>query len=151
MAEFVSLAARLLAAPAPSVLPEPEEAPVESHAGCALDELALARCAALEAYERAVPRLLAALADAVLGRELALAPCDLSRIAGLVRSRFESEEPVALWVAPADAGRVTSDLPVRGDPALGPGDLVLEVRDGELESRFAFRLASALAATRASV
>jgi hypothetical protein len=149
VAEFVSLAARLLAPP--SLPPEPEKVPVESHAGCALDVLALARCAALEAYERAVPRLLAALADVVLGRELALAPCDLSRLAALVRSRFESEEPVALWVAPGDQGRVTSDLPVRTDPALGAGDLVLEVRDGELESRFTLRLASALAATRAAV
>jgi len=151
VAEFVSLAARLATAVANAPL-EPDEALVEAPPGGApLDELALARLAALEAYERAVPRLLAALAEVVLGRELAIAPCDLSRLAAHVRSRFEAEEPVALWVAPADEQRVTSELPVRGDPALGPGDLVIEVRDGELEARFALRLASALAAARAGV
>jgi len=148
VAEFVSLAASLLERTqvVPSASPDADVAPVETRDGDApLDDLALARLAALEAYQRAVPRLLAALAQDVLGRELALAPADLSRLAALACKRFEAEEPVALWVSPADERCVSSALPIRGDPALEPGDLVLEVRDGELDARFALRLAGALA------
>lgn len=137
--------------------PAPEPSPPASRAGCdeaftpqalrreeMLQELVLARLAALEAYERRTPAMLEALAREVLGRELALAPADLSRLAGELRATFGAEEPVVLVVAPDDAPRVICDLPVRTDAALRRGDLVLEVRDGEIDARFNLRFAAAL-------
>jgi flagellar biosynthesis/type III secretory pathway protein FliH len=149
VSEFVALAAALrapAASTAPSASSPAAEPPQLETLACdgALEELARARLAALEAYERGVPRLLEALARDVLGRELLLAPADLTRIAAAARERFGAEEPVALWLSPADAACVAVDLPVRTDPALEPGDLVLEVRDGELDARFSLRLADAV-------
>jgi hypothetical protein len=109
-----------------------------------LEELRLARLAALEAYDRAVPRLLTALAQAVVGRELVLAPPDLAALAAELRAHFLRDEPVALVIAPSQAPPACS-LPVRRDPALRPGDLILEVRDGEVDARFRIRLAGAIA------
>jgi flagellar biosynthesis/type III secretory pathway protein FliH len=110
----------------------------------ALQELALMRSAALEAYERARLRLLEALAHEVLARELLLAPADIALLARRALETFSEAEPLTLVLAPEDAERVALPLPVRADPALEPGDLIVEVRDGELESRFAFRARRAL-------
>jgi len=108
-------------------------------------ELALMRLAAIEAYERATATLLRALADDVLVRELALAPADLEALVKRALSTFGDCEPLALRVSPADAGRVQAGLPVRVDPTLDAGDLVVDVRDGAYESQFALRLEDALA------
>ncbi len=113
-------------------------------------ELLLARCAALEAYERAVPRLLERLAQDVLGRELRLAPANLQTIANRVRRAFAAEEPVALVVSHAAALSGISGLPVRVDPSLAAEDLIVEVCDGELEARFAIRVRHAVREALAS-
>ncbi len=109
-----------------------------------VQELVLMRLAALEAYERARLRLLESLADEVLARELQLAPADIAVLARRALAAFAEQEPLALVLAPQDAERVALALPVRADPALEPGDLIVEVRDGEVESRFAFRARRAL-------
>jgi flagellar biosynthesis/type III secretory pathway protein FliH len=148
---FVSLAERLrpVAAPAP-----PQTLPLDDAAGVAssedlaaeiVHELSLARLAALEAYDRAVPRLLTALAQEVLGRELALAPADVAALAADLGARFAREEPVAVIVAPSEALGAECKLRIRRDPGLRPGDLILEVRDGEVDARFAVRRANAIA------
>ena len=153
---FVSLASLLRVAPTPPRTPAagPPTAPaVErsvapgvidfAHADLVHD-LALMKLAAGEAFENASRRLLRLLANDLLGRELLLGPVDLE---GLVRgalAELSDSGPVALAVSAADAERVRAPLPVRVDPALGAGDLVVEVRDGTLESHFTFRLESAL-------
>jgi hypothetical protein len=109
-------------------------------------ELVLMRLAALEAYERARSRLLESLARDVLARELELAPADIAALAKRALEAFAEHEPLTLVLAPQDAGRVAAALPVRVDSALEPGDLVVEVRDGEIESRFLFRARGALEA-----
>jgi hypothetical protein len=147
---FVPLAEMLRAQPAPPAQATPAAPPAGAHSDDVpadselLDELRLARLAALEAYDRAVPRLLTALAQAVFGRELALAPPDLAALAAELRAHFTREEPVALLIAPSQAPPACS-LPIRRDPALRPGDLILEVRDGEIDARFRVRLAGAIA------
>jgi flagellar biosynthesis/type III secretory pathway protein FliH len=152
--EFVPLAISLRAA-AQSSPPEPPSrasasADGETFASEALrrdeilQELVLARLAALEAYERLTPSLLEALARDVLGRELALAPADLNRLAGELCEAAAGEEPVALIVAPDDAPAIACRLPVRTDIALRRGDLILEVRDGEIDARFNLRIAGVL-------
>ena len=73
------------------------------------------------------------------------APADLDALAARALRAFAESEPLALVVAPADAERVSSPLPVRVDPALVAGDLLVAVRDGEIDARFALRLAEATA------
>jgi flagellar biosynthesis/type III secretory pathway protein FliH len=131
----------LTTAPAPAVA---EVADGFVHAETVRD-LTLMRLAAFEAFESAKHALLVSLAEAVLGRELALAPADVDALAKRVIELFHDLEPVSLVVSAADAERVRTPLPTRVDLSLAAGDLVVEVRDGALESRFAFRLRAALA------
>ncbi len=112
--------------------------------GVLANDIALARLAALEAYERAVPRLLEALARDVLARELAIAPPDLAALARALAREFADAGPVAFVACREDARQLPVDLPVRVDPALRAGDLVLEVRDGEVDARFALRFRGAI-------
>ena len=107
-------------------------------------ELALMRLAAYEAFERAARRIVGTLARDVLGRDLILAPVDVDALAAEALAAFAEAEPVALAISPEDAERVRSPLPVRVDPSLEAGDLVVDVRDGSFESRFVFRLEAAL-------
>jgi hypothetical protein len=115
-------------------------------AGPLAGEVALLRAAALEAFERASERLLQGLAAEVLGRDLALAPCDIETLTRRFVAELMEFEPLALVLSPADANRVRSSLPVRVDSALRSGDAIVEVRDGAFESRAAFRLESSVAA-----
>lgn len=112
-----------------------------------VDELGLARLAALEAFDRARSALLERLANDVLARELALGPVDLAALAARALEAFARCEPVTLVVAPGAAARMPLAFPVREDAALAPHDLALDVRDGEIDARFALRLAAALRAT----
>jgi flagellar biosynthesis/type III secretory pathway protein FliH len=154
---FVSLASQLralgmprenqsagqTATPSVSDLP-PERTPLECER--IVEELALLRLAALEAFERARGQMLETLACDVLSRELMLAPADLDALAARALQAFAESEPLALVVAPADAARVSSPLPVRIDSSLVAGDLVIAVRDGEIDARFALRLNESVAA-----
>jgi flagellar biosynthesis/type III secretory pathway protein FliH len=124
---------------------EPERPAVTFAYTDALEDLALMRLAALEGYERACTRLLESLASEVLGRELALAPADLAALLQRALAAFSEREPLAIVLAPHDAERARFPLPVRADPTLAAGDLVIEVSDSQLESRFAFRTQVALA------
>jgi hypothetical protein len=110
-------------------------------------ELALMRIAALESFERASSDLLGRLARDVLARELALAPVDLCALAARALAAFADHEPIALVVAPSDVAGFATTLPVRADTTLEPGDLIVEIRDGAFESRFALRVADTIATT----
>jgi hypothetical protein len=110
-------------------------------------ELALMRIAALESFERASSELLGRLARDVLARELALAPVDLCALAARALAAFADHEPIALVVAPSDVAGFATTLPVRADTTLEPGDLIVEIRDGAFESRFALRVADTIATT----
>jgi len=107
-------------------------------------ELALARLAAYEAYERGVPRLLEALARDVLARELVVSPPDLAALSRALAAEFANDEPVAFALAREDLAHFPPGLPVRVDPRLRAGDVVLEVRDGEIDARFALRVRGAI-------
>lgn len=105
-------------------------------------ELARLHLAATEALERRAAALLEGLARDVLARELLLAPVDLRALAAAALAAFRDEVPFAFAVSPEDAERFDAALPVRTDPSLRSGDLIVEVRDGALESHLSFRLAS---------
>lgn len=107
-------------------------------------ELTLMRLAAHEAFERSKGSLLAALAEHVLGRELALAPAELKVLVARVLEASRELEPVSLALCAVDAERIRTPLRTRIDPSLRPGDFIVEVRDGALESPLRFRLRAAL-------
>jgi flagellar biosynthesis/type III secretory pathway protein FliH len=155
---FVSLAAFLRGGVAAEnaeptrtpVVADPQQ-PVESAAPCdayahatTIRELTLLRLAAFEAFERAATALLATFASDVLGRELALAPVDVEALARAAIASYGEAEPVTIVLCASDAERVSTELPVRVDPSLAAGDLIVEVRDGALESQLSFRLAAAV-------
>ena len=110
-----------------------------------VQELALMRIAALEAFERAGADLLHRLAHDVLARELALAPADVCALAARALAMLAEMEPVAIVVAPADAAAFETALPLRVDASLDAGDLVIDVTDGAFESRYALRVREAIA------
>ena len=155
LAAFVSRTGSLPVAAAPSAAPEASRtepgAPLEvshttnefAHADAA-HELALMRLAAHEAFERAKDSLLTSLAEHVLGREFALAPAHIEALVARVVDASRELEPVSLALNAADMERVRTALPKRIDPSLEPGDFVVEVRDGSLESPLRFRLRAAL-------
>ena len=152
MAErFVPLAAFVRAAPSPvaSAAPPVSQPPASrgavdyAQAGV-VHELTLLTLAAREAFARAAARLLRELANDVLARELLLAPADVAALVGRAVAAFAEHAPVGIAVSGFDADRVRAPLPVRVDPRLGAGDLVVDVRDGAFESSFTFRLEDAL-------
>jgi len=107
-------------------------------------DVALARVAALEAFERGAAALLERLADEVLARELAIAPADVNVLVRRLVAAFDAASPVAIVASPADAASIDCAVPVRGDPSLAPGDVVLVVRDGTVDARMPLRLHQAL-------
>lgn len=136
-------------AEAPVALPQPQPQkpvsdPVLAREACA--QLALARLAACEAFERAAARLVELLARDVLARELALAPVDVAALIARIRALLERDEAVTVVVAPCDAQRIASGVPLRADLALEAGDVIIEVRDAAIDARFAVRAADAVAA-----
>ncbi len=126
-----------ISAPAVAASPTPQVASFCS-------DVALARVAALEAFERGAVALLERLAEDVLARELAMAPADVSALVRRLVAGFDAASPVAIVAAPADAESIDCGIPVRGDPSLATGDVVLVVRDGTVDARMALRLRQSL-------
>jgi hypothetical protein len=108
----------------------------------ALRDARLFRARLADAFDDAVARLVRELAADVLARELRLAPVE---IATLVRRVLERAPVIRVRVAPADAGFVRG-VPVLADPALAPGDAIVELGRGELDARLGVRLAAVLEA-----
>jgi hypothetical protein len=142
------------AAPAATVDAPPVAAAADGDADPAdgvverLEAFARFQLAALEALDRGVERILTALAEDVLGRELRLAPAAVARLCTRAVAEFAASGPLAAVCCAADAAALEGrlGLPVRVDPAFGPGDFALEVRDGTLASPVRFRLSRALTA-----
>jgi len=107
------------------------------------ERLARLYAAASESCERACRRVVQALAEDVLGRELRLAPAELD---GLIRDAIDAlraSEPITLILA-AGANVAPCGVPVRIDPSLAPGDVRFEVRDGVVDLRLTVRFEYAL-------
>jgi hypothetical protein len=116
--------------------PEPPLTPEDE----ALHEIERFRAFALDAVERSLGRLVASLAEEVLGRELKLSPVDLQEITNRALRRYDREGPVRVRVSTVDLGAVRTELPVVADADLREGDLIVEVRDGTLDARMSVRL-----------
>ncbi len=138
------------AAPAPPVIAEVVPvtpgivaSPVAQVASFCTD-VALARVAALEAFERGAAALLERLADEVLARELTIAPVDVNALVRRLVAAFDAASPVAIVASPGDAESIDCAVPLRCDPSLAAGDVVLIVRDGTVDARMPLRLRQAL-------
>jgi len=110
--------------------------------GGALRDARLFRARLADALDDAVVRLVRELAADVLMRELRLAPCE---IAALVRRVLRRAPVIRVRVAPADVALVTG-VPVLADPALAPGDAIVELASGALDARLGVRLSAVLEA-----
>ncbi len=113
-------------------------------------DLVTLQIAAREAFERTARRAIDALAHEVLARELTIAPADIDPLVARALVAFAEHEPLEIVVSIADRERVRAPLPIRSDPALVAGDLIVVVRDGSFESRFGFRFDDALERHRES-
>ncbi|TAM62481.1 hypothetical protein EPN52_00045 [bacterium] len=108
------------------------------------------RAALREAFERELAGLFGDLAARVVARELRLAPADLEAIARAVLEHRGEGEPLALRAAPEDGERLRELVREHGlalvfDECMHPGDVMLELRCGALESTLATRLDGVLA------
>jgi len=161
--EFVPLADALLPPRTPSTVPPLVETAVpcdhvaESESGAeasvpvaedpsndvarALREARLFRARLQDAFDDALARLVRELAAEVLARELALAPCDVRALA----QRIAGTTPfVRLRVAPEDVSSLAGRVDTVADPALHPGDAIVELAGGAIDARLGVRLAAVL-------
>ncbi len=94
-----------------------------------------------DALDRTLSMLLREIAIDIVGRELQLAPADISRIVEEARKRHVfAEPPVAVRVHPRDLAQCTLDVPVVGDLQLRPGDAEIQLRSGSIDARLGVRL-----------
>jgi type III secretion protein L len=102
----------------------------------------------LRPLARDVAALALDVARRVLGRELEARPDAVVDLAARAVAGASERAVVTLWVSPADAPRVRAAEPrlaallarapglaLREDPALGPGDVVVETEVGRLDAR----------------
>jgi hypothetical protein len=116
----------------------------ESTLGALGVDLGIVRIAACESFEDAARRLLERLACDVLGRELALAPCDLGGLIATARAELQALDPLYIVTAPGERAEFPPEFPLRSDPALAPGDLFVEVSGGAIDLRLRARVQRAL-------
>jgi flagellar biosynthesis/type III secretory pathway protein FliH len=94
-----------------------------------------------EAFDATLRAMLRDMACNVLARELACSPANLAALAAEVLAVARDEMPVCVRASGDDCEQLESlDLPVIADPALRSGDLIVELRDGELDLRLGVRL-----------
>jgi flagellar biosynthesis/type III secretory pathway protein FliH len=123
---------------------EKEEARTESFDDecAALSDVRRFRAALYDALEVALGVLLREIAIDVVGRELALEPCNIERIVERARERYRFEEPLSVRVHPSDLERLPA--PYRkmavADESLRSGDLMLCVRSGTIDATLGARL-----------
>jgi hypothetical protein len=98
------------------------------------------QAALADAFDLQLAGLVRDIAAEVVGRELRLAPADIGEIARRLLAEYAAEEPLRLHVSPGDVAFACA-LPIVVDPALAPGDAVLECRSGDIDARLAVRLA----------
>ena len=142
---------RFLRPSPPPQLPSSVVAPAETVVPEALETtLRAARrfhAAMSDALDAAVPLLLRAIANDVLGRELRLEPADMTRIVASALDRTAGEHAVAIRVHPSDRGAVASlGITTIADAAITAGDCRIELRSGTIESSLQLRLETVLAA-----
>jgi flagellar biosynthesis/type III secretory pathway protein FliH len=98
------------------------------------------RAALLQALECAVAELRRDIAIEILGRELELRDADLAAVVARACARYGDASPVRVRAHPAECALLPACYASVGDPALRRGDVVLEVREGEIDATLGARL-----------
>lgn len=99
-----------------------------------------------DTLERSVERLLEYIAEEVLAREIALAPCDIQRIVERALELIVPEPPITVRVSEADISRVQhGQFPVEVDASMKPGDVTLILAHGTIATTLTHRLNDAIA------
>lgn len=107
-----------------------------------LRDARLFRARLADAFDAHLARLLREIAASVLGRELRIAPCDLQALV----ARIVGDVPIVrVRVCASDASRLHG-AEIAIDPALAPGDAIVELACGSVDARFGVRLAAVLEA-----
>lgn len=121
-------------------------APPPSPRDDALADARRFRAALAEALDAALTELLRDVSCEVLGRELQLAPADVSAIACDALKRYDADVPLRLRAHPDDAPRLEAlELPIILDAALRRGDVTIELRSGTIDASLGARLEALLA------
>jgi flagellar biosynthesis/type III secretory pathway protein FliH len=152
--EFVQLAALLrrlapvepeVVAPAAIAPPEPERSCDDDAMEVVASQIRRFRAHLSQAFDGILEQLLRDLACDVLARELALAPVEIATVAANCLTRVLDDSPLRLRTCSEDGERLVElGLPVVADPALRSGDVIVELRDGELDLRLGVRLEAIL-------
>jgi flagellar biosynthesis/type III secretory pathway protein FliH len=108
-------------------------------------ELTRLTARAAELLEERAEAVLADLAHRVLGRELHSSPAEIATLLAQTVAEFAVTEPLVVRVSGADAERFVSPWSVHIDPALGAGDLAVDVEDGTFDLKLQTRLEAMLA------
>ena len=159
-AEFVPLAAMLRIAAPQSPAANDDDAVSEEAVACDADardgdprgddavvvdvlrDSRLFRARLADAFDAHLARMLREIAASVLGRELRIAPCDLQTLV----ARVVGEMPIVrVRVCASDATQLR-DVEIAIDPALAPGDAIVELDGGSVDARLGVRLAAVLEA-----
>lgn len=124
---------------------------VESHAEPAADFEALVRDVRLfrahiaEAVDACVERLVHAIAQTVLARELELAPCDIDAIVDSCLAMVNGARDLRIVVHPEDAALVRT-ASTESDPVLERGDCIVRLDSGSIHATLQLRLRDAIEA-----
>lgn len=123
-------------------------------AAAILVRAAAARDLLLARAGREVGELAIEVARRIVGRELALAPDAVVGLAERALAEARRRRQVTVRVAPADLPRLAVQEPrlacalehgalsLRGDPALAPGDVIVETEAGRVDARIEAQLAA---------
>ncbi|MDP9016860.1 MAG: FliH/SctL family protein [Candidatus Eremiobacteraeota bacterium] len=104
-------------------------------------ELRLFRAHLRESLDRAIDTLRVRIAQEILGRELLLAPADVTMLVAGALADYEHANPLRVRVHPDDVVALSCiDLPVFGDETLTRGDAYLDLRSGCIDLTLMSRL-----------
>lgn len=110
-----------------------------------LAEVRRFRAALADALDAQLREIVREVACEVLGRELRLAPADVTAIATGALERYAADGPLRLRAHPLDARALeTLELPIVADGALRRGDLTIELRSGTIDASLGARLEALL-------
>ena len=117
--------------------------------GAFISQVKRARAALADACAALMEELTRDIGAAVLGRELRLAPVDISAIVEAALERVRGDLPVAVRVHPDDLAALGAiDLRAVADPTLRRGDAAIDVRHGSIDVSLGARLEALLEAYR---
>lgn len=126
--------------PAVHTLPEPTISTPLPDETRAVQSAAVFYAHVQDAIASVVPHLLSQLAYTVLGRELTTQRVDIEGILERLLRDYRNDAPLRIRVHPSCISELSCDVPILADDTLELDDCILELRDGQIDARFATRV-----------